>query len=656
MRCWNRCWSIMDLGLDGGESEFPDSPLQSIFFNAGEFELVGRLILGDLAVSLLPGVWWSYIPMENRVLYPQPLLSQWTSWQMVGAMCHEAAEARYTGPEGSSHVAEWLRGLPVHELSRESADLLVKTVNDMRINRMYMRRYPGSRFLLRLLYDAEPEFHPKTDVSIPSGSHRPRHHIYLDGLTWLWVDSMWPGSSKASNCVGGVAQALTQTWEHVLNAVHCDEIGDMLGRLETDVIGVYAELVNTWDPEDPAENVSTMGASEVGGEFSDLADDDIDPEGSSLYTAAEQSGTGDDSVVQASLAETSASPRVTAETIGLSESGVGMAGVLKQGLPTQVEMDLVSPPSRALVEPFRKGAPERTDYTRFDYRIAVRALEDKIAETIEGNGRRVGLADLMDRRRYGGTEAFRRPRKQRFGDQGEIDTEHPERISSDPSIAFLKDCRVPREDRQRDFAGSILLDVSGSMIQKGYPTRKFDRLIETAIVFIEIHERLNIPYDVTAFSSDITSLIRFPKASSSSRFQSDRGYELRDHSAVFRAMYELDHKDTADAAALAASIENCSREKGLKSIIVITDGISSNVAELRRVLIDLDRKNRHGSEEQRMKVLAFGVGVAESEFYEAYQPTVNGRRLNSCYGVLVEDIEMLPMQVGDAIDQRIRYA
>jgi len=262
----------------------------------------------------------------------------------------------------------------------------------------------------------------------------------------------------------------------------------------------------------------------------------------------------------------------------------------------------------------------------------------------------------MDRRRHGMNEALRRPRKQRTGDQGEIDVAHPERLLTDPVTAFLKGVRVPREDRQRDFASAVLLDISGSMVQKGYPTRKFDRLVETAMLFIEIHERLQIPFEVFGFSSTVTPLWSFAECRWPRGMMEERAYKPRDHSEAFRRLYELDHKDTDDAGALRTAIERCQTQAGLKSIFVITDGISSNPSELRRVLMDLDRGNRGKAEGERIKVLAFGVGVVKSEFQLAYQPRQFGKILNSCTGVVVENMTRVPGLVRDAVDERIRLA
>ena len=78
-----------------------------------------------------------------------------------------------------------------------------------------------------------------------------------------------------------------------------------------------------------------------------------------------------------------------------------------------------------------------------------------------------------------------------------------------PEQAFLKGVRAPRADHQKDFAAIILIDVSGSMVAKGYSTRKFDHTVDAAIIFSEIHERLRIPYQMMAFSEEVWRLRTF---------------------------------------------------------------------------------------------------------------------------------------------------
>ena len=636
--------------------------IENQYFDAAQFELAGRLILGDLSVSLLPGSWWSYIPAENLILYPQNLLTEWNMWRMVGAVCHEAAEARFTGVRGSTEVVRWLRRASRHGLSAPSAQLLVNTVNDMRVNRLHLRRYPGSEVFLKALYSDEPELRAKDDLRLPPGldleRHRPPHHAYVDALTLRWIESSWPELATATEPAlsSGVSQAVKRTWKHIVHAAQSDDIGGMLTTLEKKVLPVYAELVHQWNPDDPYQGESKEPGQDPDEGKSGRSEEEPPPEVESLPGASGQGRGVSVGGPNAPPKQMKTLSKVTAASVRMRVKAGARPGLVRRGAPTEAERRSIEPVSAAVVQQLRRSTEERIDYTKFDYLDAVEKLEEKIAETIEGDGRRPGLAELMDRRRHGATEAMRRPRKQRCGDQGEIDMEHPEKLATDPSAAFLRGVRIPREDRQRDFAGSILLDVSGSMVQKGYPTRKFDRLVETAILFIEIHERLAIPFEVTAFSSEVTSLIEFPKSPSRARFRSARDYRPNDHSAIFRTLYELDHKDTDDSAALTASIENCSRQKGLRSVFVITDGISSDPAELRRALIDLDRKNRNSSEQQRMKVLAFGVGVVESEFQQAYQPRVSGKSLGSCSGVVVDKLEMLPVYVREAVDQRIRYA
>jgi hypothetical protein len=121
-------------------------------------------------------------------------------------------------------------------------------------------------------------------------------------------------------------------------------------------------------------------------------------------------------------------------------------------------------------------------------------------------------------------------------------------------------------------------------------------------------------------------------------------------------MYRLDHRDTDDAGAVRTASRDALKQRGLKSLLVVTDGISSDPATLRRVLSDIERRNRNAPEEQQLRVLAFGVGVVRSEFESAYVPREAGKALRSCSGVVIEDTAELPRLIRDAVDQRIRLA
>ena len=310
-----------------------------------------------------------------------------------------------------------------------------------------------------------------------------------------------------------------------------------------------------------------------------------------------------------------------------------------------------------LISTLRKGDGTQVNYETFNYISAAEKLSPLIHEAIYGTRQRSGLAEIMNRRRHGAVDPWRRPRKMRSRETGEIDLEHPERLITDPTQAFLHGIRIAREDRQRDFANAILLDISGSMVQRGFPTKKFDRLVDAAVMFIEIHERLKIPYAVLSFSSTTTVHWRFNESVwTSASIASASKYQPRDHSRIFRTLYALDHRDTDDANAVTRAVSETLPQKGLKSVLVITDGISSNPAELRRVLTDIDRRNQNLPPSQTTKILAFGIGVAQKEFKTTYMPYSSGRPLRCCYGETVHDISLLPTLIRNCVDRRIREA
>ena len=619
-----------------------------------ELESAARMILGHDRVRVLPGSWWSYVPGENLITYPAQLLGEWSTGRLVGAICHETAEARYTGVRGSTVVGRWLRAQSQKGLHAGTAMLLVNTINDMRVNRLYLRGYPGARGFFRELYSDVPELHPKDDRRDAPRERGARlaHHLFVDALTDRWAREQWGEQHPDDDLPDVVRRATEKVWSSVERAAESDDIEKMLDVIRKKVVPAYRKLVEMAPlPDDAgrADDLELMDRDETAGQQLDTG---MPPD---LSEDAESVSGVDGDIERA---------RATARAADKSKSKNRAGGRLRRFTARQSAGARRGPPSAtelagdrwttSLVRQMRNDEDKQIDYTRFDYRLAVSILDDQIRETIEGDGRRSGLAAIMDRRRHGMNDAFRRPRKQRTGDQGEIDVEHPERLLTDPVTAFLKGVRIPREDRQRDFASAILLDISGSMVQKGYPTRKFDRLVETAVLFMEIHERLRIPFEVFGFSSTVTPLWRFADCRWPRGAGSGRSYEPRDHSESFRRLYELDHKDTDDAGALRTAVRRCQAQNGLKSIFIITDGISSDPSELRRVLMDLDRGNRGRSENQRMKVLAFGVGVVKSEFHLAYQPVQFGKLLNSCTGLVVDDMTHVPRLVRDAVDERIR--
>ena len=232
-----------------------------------------------------------------------------------------------------------------------------------------------------------------------------------------------------------------------------------------------------------------------------------------------------------------------------------------------------------IVQRFRR-AGRRTDsgrvYEEFNYVLAVRRLQPQIDAILYGSDGRDGLIGILNRRRFGTLDPWRRPRRRRRGDSGEIDADHPENLFLAPATAFLKGPRQRRDDSQKDFAHAILLDVSGSMTQHGYRSRKFDQLIDTLVVFCEIHQRLKLPYELIAFSDRPTVLRSFAECHYDNlQINPASAYVVADFSYVVREMYRLDHGETHETPALERAIADLGEQAGLETLFVVTDGISS---------------------------------------------------------------------------------
>ena len=638
-----------------------------------QFELAGRLILSDLPVRLEAGPWWAYRPAQGVVDYPRALLSEWPLELMVAALAHEAAEVRFTGKAGAMATARWIERHASAAVSAAALTLLVNVVNDMRVNRLHMARYPGVTRLFQRLYGRSVELEPLTDMSgIRDTGGVPLHHQFLDAHIHAWTERQWPGERAAPVLDPPAASAFKATLAPVRGAAACAEVSALLEALTDEVLPAYRSLV-------AAEHEARRQAAEQA-RAKTSAPDTSDPGVSPPTDEEEPSPTVDDSGSDASgvsrdepaerdpdAPDARSQPLQSRRRDGAPQAPADRApasitqGQRRRPSRQQVRDRVLSSTGESwhpgLISHLRRGRGPQIDYEAFDYLAAVRKLDPLIRESIHGSGRRRGLADIMDRRRHGSVDPWRRPRKQRRGDTGEIDLEHPERLVTDPASAFLRGVRVAREDRQRDFASAILLDISGSMVQRGFPTRKFDRLVEAAVIFIEIHERLRIPYAVLSFSTEAVLHWRFEESVwTAVGIPSEAAYRPRDHSQIVRSMYKLEHRETDDAGALRRALTHIQPQLGLKSVIVITDGISSDPAQLRRVLTDLDRRNRNGAGGQATKVLAFGVGVLRAEFERAYTPTIDGRSLGACYSEIVHDSRLLPTLIRNAVDHRIRAA
>ena len=287
----------------------------------------------------------------------------------------------------------------------------------------------------------------------------------------------------------------------------------------------------------------------------------------------------------------------------------------------------------------------------------MRRLEPVIRVALEGHEGQLGLTQILNLRRFGTEEPWRRPRRRMRGDSGELDTDHPESLVVDPSVAFLRGTRRHREDGQKDFANVILLDVSGSIVQRGYPSRKFALLVDTLVVFCELHERLKLPYALAGFSESATILRAFgDSVYAHQHVDPASAYVVKDFGYLVKDLYLAEHGETKEALAIETALDTSRRQRGLKTLLVVTDGISSDRPALTKLLVDMEERNYGMPVSERIKVLAFGVGLAEEEFRASYQPSVEGRPLRSASGELVPDVEALPGIVCRAVEARIREA
>lgn len=624
------------------------------FLSPSDLEAVARLLLQDRPIRVVAGAWWSYYPERNEVAYPPNLLAEWPSVRSIGALCHEIAEVLYSGSDAVAVFRAFGDAAEAVGVERTSADLLLNAINDLRVNRLYLQAYPGARRFLAGLYRAETLV-PKTDVPGRRGAPLPHHH-FLDAITVRWAAALHGATAPAIDD-DRVRRAVELSWPALSRAVESDALVDLADLVRREVLPVYRALLGagkdqtqnaeTADPEDldPPPRTSA-GEEEEGGEGLN-ADD--------LQLLARNSPM-DDGPAESWVLLTDESHAAESESNGHARPA--------PAAPPGDHRPPPSPPGAAwsggIVQKFRRvgrRSQTSTAYEDFKYLEAVRRLGPQIDAVLHGSPGRDGLIAILNRRRFGTFDPWRRPRRRRHGDSGDIDSDRPENLLLTPSLAFLKGQRQNRDDSQKDFAHAILLDVSGSVVQRGYRSRKFDQLIDTLVVFCEIHERLKLPYELIAFSDRARVLRSFDQCQYDNlQIEPSSAHVVKDLSDVVVEMYRAEHGETHETHALDGAVADLVEQRGLKTIFMVTDGVSSDRIALTERLVDLERRNLVVPPSERLQVLAFGLGLAEDEFNLSYQPEVDGQPIQCSSGKLVPNVDALPTIVCDAVDKRIRAA
>lgn len=625
-------------------------------YEPAELETVARLLLQDRPIRVVAGAWWSYYPERGEVSYPANLLPEWPLHRSLGALCHEIAEVLFSGRAAVGVFEDFIGRAITRGCEIRSAELLLNAINDLRVNRLYMEQFPGSRPYFRELYRGTTLIQ-KNDVDQRHvASQVLPHHAFIDALTNRWSAEL--DGSKPDNIPDDRARrALTRCWPAIARAVACDDLANLAQIVQAEVFPVYLELV-TASKETVRRAASAEAEPDEPPATADEAEDESGDElaADDLTSLVRGSPADDEPTVSWVILPDADASAADAEEDERPESPAPVTPIDGKPLPRES-------PSRwtgGIVQRFRrlghrgKSSPA---YEDFNYVEAVRRLAPQIDSLLNGSDGREGLIAILNRRRFGTFDPWRRPRRWRRGDSGEVDPDHPENLVIAPATAFLKGRRQARDDSQKDFANVILLDVSGSVVQRGYRSRKFDQLIDTMVVFCEIHERLKLPYELVAFSDRFTVLRSFDEC----RFENlqidpTSAYVPKDFSYVVREMYEAEHAETRETPCLDRAIGDLAEPRGLKTIFMVTDGISSDRQALTERLLEIERRNQVVPRNERLMVLAFGVGLAEEEFRLSYQPEVDGQPIQCSTGKLVRTVEALPTIVCDSVDRRIRTA
>ena len=628
----------------------------------GEVEAITRLILRDAPVRIQPGKWWGYNPTESVLNYPITLLSAWPSPKVLGAICHEIAEVYYSGRAGVEVFYEFARAGDAASLDPKAAILLMNAVNDLRVNRLYMRDYAGSRPFFAALYADQQSLDPKDDVDRRRpGSEELPHHQYLNAITHRWVAEIWPWQPQP-DWPESIDRALEHTWPAVVRAFETDSLETTAAILLESVLPTYCYLVAQSQEIMKAEAENKTQPTEEESR-QDISDDAHTDSHDSADSASDSNDIEDDSGPEGEQEEAWVIIREPKEK-RQSEMAERPATPPRPAAPLPTGESVQSSARRAaswsggsILRFHRLNRRKKTDYENFDYLGAVKNLEPQIDAVINGTEGSNGLAAILNTRRFGSADPWRRPRRSLRGETGEIDFDHPENLLINPDIAFLRGVKRKRDDGQKDFANVILLDVSGSVVQYGYESKKFAQLVETLVVFCEIHERLKLPYQLMAFSEQATVLRSFAECRYEHlHLDPTSAYVPKDSSHLVRNLYLTEHAETLEARAIELALTDVTRQRGLKTILMVTDGISSDRDALVRVLHNVEERNAVSPTNEAVMVLAFGLGLSQTEFKASYEPVVGSRQLRCSKGQLVPNIGALPAIVCNVVESRIRSA
>ena len=250
-------------------TEAPDATQRRL--SPGDVEAIARLILRDEPIRIQPGEWWGYNPSKAILSYPRTLLAVWPPAKVLGAVCHEIAEVYHSGRAGAEVFYEFARAGEAAGVDPKAAILLMNAVNDLRVNRLYMKEFAGSRPFFAALYAEQQSLDPKDDVERRRpGSMELPHHQYLNALTHRWAGGIWP-SQPQPDWPESTNRALEYTWPAVVRAFETDSLETTAAILLESVLPTYVYLyaqsqeimkADAQTESQPAEDQSNLDISE----------------------------------------------------------------------------------------------------------------------------------------------------------------------------------------------------------------------------------------------------------------------------------------------------------------------------------------------------------------------------------------------------------
>jgi cobalamin biosynthesis protein CobT len=299
----------------------------------------------------------------------------------------------------------------------------------------------------------------------------------------------------------------------------------------------------------------------------------------------------------------------------------------KLGEPTEMKLEPIEPTYTTLEDIERSYSDEMSEAIKGtkEYYDELRLELEPIIDSLYNELNNILIARETERRSVG----------HRHGSRLNVRTRIREKASGVPvsQTGAWERRDVPT---RRDYAFSLLIDLSGSMRVGSSEESRIHSALKTAVVWAEVLGRLGIKFEVTGFNSELRMF---------KEFSEEFGNENREKMAPMESEVETPQANyNDDGWAIDEASRRIETQKATdKFIIVISDGQPAPSYRHDTSEYDLGSVVERLLKERGMSVVGIGV---QDRSVEMYYPD----------HVVIDDLSELPKAIADIIRRSIKRA